>query len=72
MSLIAWYPLIKDTNDYSGNNFHLTNNGGVIDPNGKIGQCYNLAPDKFMESSSAFGDKINKKQMTVSLWIKYQ
>lgn len=40
MSLIAWYPLNGDTNDYSGNNYHLTNNGATNNASGKIGSCY--------------------------------
>lgn len=43
MSLIAWYPLNGDTNDYSGNNYHLTNNSNLpVSEYGKIGKTYDF------------------------------
>ena len=39
MSLIAWYPLNGDSNDYSGNARHLTNNNVTYSNNGKIGKA---------------------------------
>ena len=35
MSLIAWYPLGTNFNDYSGNNYHATDSGTQLDTNGK-------------------------------------
>jgi len=35
MSLIAHWPLIDTLEDYSGNRQILTNNGAIIDDNGK-------------------------------------
>lgn len=45
MSLILHLPLNNDLNDYSGNNYHASYNGGsdgdiIQDANGKIGKCY--------------------------------
>jgi hypothetical protein len=37
--LIAHWPLNGNTNDISGNGYHITNYGATLD-NGKIGQCY--------------------------------
>lgn len=43
MSLIAWYPLNGDTKDYSGNNYHLTNNANLpVSEYGKIGKTYDF------------------------------
>lgn len=71
MSLIAWYPLNKDTKDYSGNNYDLTNNGTTLDGNGKIGSCYsfNAAASNYM-----ICDEVNfsnmQNEFTVTAWIK--
>ena len=43
MSLIAWYPLNGDIKDYSGNNYHLTNNANLpVSEYGKIGKTYDF------------------------------
>lgn len=40
MSLIAWYPLNGNTEDYSGNNYHGTILGSLSSSDGKIGPAY--------------------------------
>lgn len=40
MSLIHWWPLNGNTNDYGVNSLALINNGATINSNGKIGSCY--------------------------------
>lgn len=43
MALIAWYPLNGDTKDYSGNDYHLTNNANLpVSEYGKIGKTYDF------------------------------
>ena len=71
MSLIAWYPLNGDTKDYSGNNFHLTNNGATVDTSGKIGSCYRFNRD---QNNCMVYENLNCSNMTqaftVSAWCK--
>ena len=40
MSLIHWWPLNGNTNDYGVNNIILINNGAAVNSAGKIGSCY--------------------------------
>lgn len=40
MSLIHWWPLNGNTNDYGVNNIALINNGATVNSAGKIGSCY--------------------------------
>ena len=74
MSLIAWYPLNGDTKDYSGNNFHLTNNEATVDVNGKIGSCYltNQSNKQYLNvTSSIITDALsNGNDFTVCFWQK--
>lgn len=70
MSLIAWYPLNGDTKDYSGNNFHLTNDGATVDARGKIGSCYNFVSLKPMNYTGwILPQGTTWKDFTVSAWI---
>lgn len=70
MSLIAWYPLNGDTNDYSGNNYHLTNNGATNNASGKIGSCYEF--DKTLNANMTC-ENLNcsnmQNEFTVSAWF---
>lgn len=64
MSLIAWYPLDGNLEDYSGN---LENMSGswTIDNNGKIGKCYKKNGTMNLPLSPIdIGDR-----MTLSFWI---
>ena len=74
MSLIAWYPLNGDTKDYSGNNFHLTNNGATVDTSGKIGSCYltNHVNNKYLnvEAPAIKSTFANGNDFTVCFWQK--
>ena len=70
MSLIAWYPLNGDTKDYSGNNFHLNDNGNTINNDGKIGKCYSFTTNTpmtytgwILPQNSVYND------FTVTAWI---
>ena len=45
MSLIAWYPLNGDTEDYSGNKRTAGNLGAVVNGEGKIGKSYTFSND---------------------------
>jgi hypothetical protein len=65
MTLVAWYPLNGDTLDYSGNNFHATNNGAVVDNSGKIGKCY-----IFGDNRSVRTDILDLKgDISFALWM---
>lgn len=66
--LVAHYPLTADTNDYSGNNNHATNNGATIANNGKIGQCYSF--DGINNTITTSASQIFKvQQNTFAIWI---
>lgn len=66
MSLVAWYPLNGNTNDYSGNQLHATNNGATIDNNGKIGKTY------LFNGSNNILTPLNSdmfNQVSISFWV---
>lgn len=72
MSLVAWYPLTNDTNDYSGNELHLTNNGAVKNSAGKIGECYDCQGDtsKYLSIvSSKIANTFNSDEFTFCAWF---
>lgn len=68
MGLIAWYPLNGDTNDYSGNNFHATNNSATINTDGKLGQSYTFTngADGINIVDHNF---INLEEYTMAAWV---
>lgn len=69
MALVAWYPLNGDTLDYSGNKNHATNNGAVIDDNGKIGKCYSFdGADDYMSVSDS-SDLNLRGSFTLAAWV---
>lgn len=67
MSLIAWFPLNGDTNDYSGNGVLATSSRATVDNNGKIGKCYNTAEVGYINIvpniMSGLGD------VSISIWV---
>ena len=67
MSLVAWYPLNGNTNDYSGNGYHLTGTPTYTN-NGKIGQAADINRD--WGSSTGFTDSICAGDFSVAFWIK--
>lgn len=66
MSLIHWWPLNGNLNDYGINNNALTNNGATIDNAGKIGKCYSFNSNTLTLSSVNIGD-----EFSVSYWVYY-
>ena len=42
MSLLVWLPLTQDLRNQGLSNITVTNNGAIIDNNGKIGKCYSF------------------------------
>lgn len=68
MALVAWWPLNNDFRDYSGNNYHLSNQNISISNGGKIGNCcaFNgVANQKLYRQS--FPE--NGKEFTWSCWV---
>lgn len=68
--LVAYYPLNWDTQDYSGNGYHLTNIGAslVADKNGKSESAYHFSGSDYLESTSVIG--IGGGDITISVWYK--
>jgi hypothetical protein len=66
--LVGYWPLDSDTNDYSGNNNHGTNNGATLDTKGgKIGGAYNFnGVSAFIEAN----DYPFSSTQTISAWFK--
>ena len=71
MSLIAWYPLNGDTKDYSGNNYHLTNNANLpVSEYGKIGKTYDFNLKKPMIYNGWILPKDSTwNDFTITAWI---
>jgi hypothetical protein len=42
MSLQVWLPLNGDLHNQGLSNITITNNGAIVDNNGKIGKCYSF------------------------------
>lgn len=68
MSLIAWYPLNGDTNDYSGNNNNAQSNSSIptINNEGKIGKCYSFNNNNAIFINNEFD--INTEEFTIAFW----
>lgn len=74
MALQAWWPLSGILDDYSMNNYTLTNNGSQINDNGKIGKCYVLNGNS--QSLSINNQNISnifkpKKSFSISVWVYF-
>ena len=71
MSLIAWYPLNSNLNDYSGNNNDLIAYSNFIyDEAGKIGGCYRAS-----QTSSYASSKNNlylNEDISMCVWFKLE
>lgn len=68
--LVAGYHL-SDTTDFSGNNYHLTNNGTATFPQGKFNKCVDLGTtntSKWLSVNNNYG--IDGTSITVSCWVK--
>lgn len=72
--LVAWYPLKEDINDYSLNNYHLTNTNPlsvVQDPtDGKLGKCYNFSGAGSLKNLSTYWQTFDMSKFTLSAWLK--
>lgn len=68
MSLLAWYPLTGNLNDYSGNNITATNVSAVINDNGKLGKCYSSAGAGYIDIPATTVHKC--KDLSISIWVK--
>lgn len=71
MSLIAWYPLNGDIKDYSGNNYHLTNNANLpVSEYGKIGKTYDFNLKKPMIYNGwILPENSTWNDFTITAWI---
>lgn len=70
-SLVGGYHL-SDITDYSGNNYHLTNNNTVTFPAGKFNKCADggtTNTNKSLSIASALGLS-NSSNRTISIWVK--
>jgi len=69
--LVVYYPLDKDSLDYSGNNLHMT--GNYVEGIGKIGKCHKSIP----KTNSVLSQSVNGISMptgssprTLCFWVK--
>lgn len=70
MSLIAWYPLNKDTLDYSGNENHATNTGLLLNNGGKIGRSYKFdGVENYIVAPR--GIFTFEKDLTIHFWVNF-
>ena len=67
MSLIHWWPLNGNTNDYGVNNIALINNGATVNSAGKIGKCYSFSNNNMVVATS---DIISAAELSLCLWLK--
>lgn len=67
MSLRVWLPLNGNLDNYGLSNISITNNGGVIESNGKIGSAY-----KFDATSATIqtGLEANPTEFSICSWVK--
>ena len=78
MALQVWLPLNGNLNNQGLSNVTVTNNGAIIDDNGKIGKCYKFNPDnsssgqKYLMLNKNLSDilPINGKSFSFACWIK--
>lgn len=69
MSLIHWWPLNGNLNDYGINNNTLANNGSVtFSGAGKIGQCASVTSGKYLSTSDSLFNSYTC--LSVSYWMK--
>lgn len=69
MSLITWYPLNSNLNDYSGNNNNLVAYSNFIyDAGGKIGGCYRASQTSSYASST--NNLYLNEDMSMCTWFK--
>lgn len=69
MSLITWYPLNSNLNDYSGNNNNLVAYSNFIyDAAGKIGGCYRASQTSSYASST--NNLYLNEDMSMCIWFK--
>ena len=66
MSLQIWLPLIEDTHNQGLNNIQFTNNGAILDPDGKLGKCY-----KMEAPLSYHGFSFPSSNYSVFIWAKF-
>lgn len=67
MSLIHWWPLNGNTNDYGINNVALINNGATVNSVGKIGKCYSFNNNNMVVATS---DITSAAELSLCLWLK--
>ncbi len=67
MSLIHWWPLNGNLNDYGTNSITLTNYNCTINDSGKIGKCYKL--DGYLYNDN-FTD-LSSGSFSITYWVKY-
>lgn len=69
MSLLVWLPLTQDLRNQGLSNVTVTNNGAIIDNNGKIGKCYYFDGNDHIRISLP-SELTTIKNTTVCAWIK--
>lgn len=67
MSLIHWWPLNGNTNDYGINSLALINKGATINSTGKIGKCYSFNNNNMVVATS---DITSAAELSLCLWLK--
>lgn len=70
--LIAWYPLHKDTNDWSTNNNHATAYGSTLLKTGIFGTGYNFdGVDDYIQTEPSEDLPSGDDSFTIMFWMKY-
>ena len=69
MSLVVWLPLNGDLENKGLENITVSNNGAVVNDNGKIGKCYYFNPSgSYITINSDFLKTF--EQISFSCWVK--
>lgn len=70
MSLQVWLPLNGDLHNQGLSDVIVTNNGAIVDNNGKIGKCYNFGQNKYLKIDNYANTFLNFKEFSLSVWFK--
>lgn len=70
MSLQVWLPLNGTLENKGLSNITVTNNGAVVDNNGKLGKCYKFTRGNIQIPGFSFAEMKPGKKFSVALWCK--
>ena len=67
MSLVVWLPLNGNLENQGLSNVTVTNNGAIVDNNGKIGKCYSFGSSKRITVSQPAN--LSTTAASLSCWV---